>query len=102
MRVSGRKAIGIFTAAAVRAVAEQTVSEQSGDGKALPLQSWPLASWPDGSMKFIGFATAVGENAGHEFRLTRGSRAGAGWAVKTGADAIEIDTGKSSPARSRA
>jgi hypothetical protein len=72
-----------------------TFSLVGSDAKALPLQSWPLAYWPDGSMKWLGFATVVGPNPPHEFRLIAGTaNSSSEMSVRTTAAAIEIDTGK--------
>jgi hypothetical protein len=77
-------------------VAKETkFSLTSADGVSVPLQNWPLAYWPDGSMKWIGFAAAVGRNPPREFRLAPGSAATArGLIAKSSAASIEIDTGK--------
>lgn len=41
------------------------------DGQNLPLQSWPMAYWPDGSIKWMGFATAT-DSENDSFRLIQG------------------------------
>ncbi|MDP9170464.1 MAG: hypothetical protein M3N54_07605 [Acidobacteriota bacterium] len=64
-------------------------------GAALPLQRWPLAYWPDGSIKFIGFATAAPANTTADFRLAPGVPSANTPALKVQqtATAINIDTG---------
>ena len=74
----------------------QTFTLASADGKALPLQTSPLAYWPDGSLKFIGFATAAGANTAGPFRLASGAATNSGapaLKVAQTAGAIDIDTG---------
>ena len=46
-------------------------------------------------MKWVGFATSVGQNAGREFRLVvQAGAASTGLAAKSNASSIEVDTGK--------
>ena len=71
-----------------------TFSLTSAEGKAHPLQTWPLAYWPDGSIKWLGFATAVDPNAPREFHLTQSApNPSTPLSIKT-ADTIDIDTGR--------
>ena len=72
----------------------QTFQLTAADGKAVPLQQWPLAYWPDGSMKFLGFATVAGANAGAALRLAPGTPARGALTARDSGNAIEIDTGK--------
>src|SRR5579862_194145 len=44
-------------------------------GKGLALQDWPLAYWPDGSIKWMGFATVAGNDAGGAAKLSVGKSA---------------------------
>lgn len=73
----------------------QTFALTAANGNSLPLQSWPLAYWPDGSMKWIGFATVAGSDAGQTLRLVRGAPAirGPALQVQQNGNAIDIDTG---------
>jgi hypothetical protein len=54
---------------------EQTFALKAANGAELPLQSWPLAYWPDGSMKWIGFATVAGSEAGGPLTLASAASA---------------------------
>src|SRR6185437_15751401 len=72
----------------------QTFQLTAADGKAVPVQQWPLAYWPDGSMKFLGFATVAGANAGAALRLAPGTPARGALTARDSGNAIEIDTGK--------
>lgn len=55
--------------------ADESFGLYSESGEPLPLQSWPLAYWPDGSLKWSGFATVAGPNAGSSLRIQRGVQA---------------------------
>jgi hypothetical protein len=69
----------------------------AADGRVLPLQSWPLAYWPDGTLKWSGFATLAGPDAGGPLRLRlgRSDRAGGpALRVSESAQAITVDTGR--------
>jgi hypothetical protein len=74
----------------------QTFVLTDAAGRALPLQTWPLAYWPDGSLKWSGFATVAGPEAGSSFDLAAATAApaeGAKLTVQQQGGAIEIDTG---------
>ena len=74
----------------------QTFALTSSNGLALPLQQWPLAYWPDGSMKFVGFATAAPPaNATGPFRLAPGTppRTGSALNIQAINNTINVDTG---------
>jgi hypothetical protein len=68
----------------------------TANGKSLPLQSWTLAYWPDGSIKWTGFASVVGQDD-TDFRLAPGAAGpvspGATVSVKQDGSTITIDTG---------
>ncbi|MCC5833117.1 MAG: Tat pathway signal sequence domain protein [Opitutales bacterium] len=51
---------------------DESFSLQSASGESLPLQSWPMAYWPDGTLKWTGFATVAGPDAGEELKISRG------------------------------
>lgn len=46
-----------------------TLSAEGADN--LPLQNWPLAFWPDGSVKWMGFATAGQPQRGYQLNIVR-------------------------------
>jgi len=75
---------------------DQVFALTTRDGRALPLQTWPLAFWPDGSLKWSGFATTAGAQAGGPFKLSAIESAApesTRVTVRRSAAAIEIDTG---------
>jgi hypothetical protein len=75
----------------------QTFTLTTANGEVLPLQSWPLAYWPDGSVKWSGFATMAGTDAGG-FKLKLGKSQPKAKAtalqVKETASQIRINTGQ--------
>jgi hypothetical protein len=75
----------------------ETFALQTVEGKPLPLQSWPLAYWQDGSIKWTGFATVAGPDAGAAFTLTTGERqtaTGPSVRVVESDTSYLVDTGK--------